>query len=335
MKNILVVNRLGIGDTVLTTSLAQAIKQHLPNARVGFVVAPKSVDLLKNHPYIDDVFSYQRNTKDDIINKIKKSEYTDAIIVDERLTSSLLAWRAGCKLRNVGRVISAFGHHWLRPTRVQSDSAIQRFAQYLQDIFSDYKYQYLAPVIGGVTNQENNKINDWINQINNTVSKRILIIPRGVAENKNWPSEYFSVVNQYLNSKNIIPIYTGAKQDIEYIDAIKGEKINIAGRFNLRELAVLAKQMDACITVCTGPMHIVATTGIPMIALYGPTDPAYWAPLHATIVKADHAPCQLCRGTHCNYKIKYDCMQQLTPDKVIKSIDSLLKLNTEIEEKHE
>ena len=324
MKNILVVNRLGIGDTVLTTPLAQAIKQYLPNARVGFVVAPKSADLLRNHPYIDDVFAYQKDTKADIIEQIKKNKYTDAIIVDERLTSSLLAWQSGCKLRNVGKVISIFGRRWLNPKRMQSDSAVQRYTEYLQYIFKDYNYQYMVPIIGGVMDQESNKINNWINEINNTVSKKILIIPRGVAENKNWPVEHFGVVNQYLNSKGIVPIYTGAKKDIEYIDCIKGEKMNIAGRFNLRELAALAKQMDACITVCTGPMHIVATAVIPMIALYGPTDPSYWAPRHATVVRANHAPCQMCKITRCDYEIQYDCMQRLTPDQVIQSIDNVL-----------
>ncbi len=326
MKNILIVNRLGIGDTVLTTALAQAIKQFLPNARVGFIVAPKSTDLLRNHPYIDDVFAYQKNTKDDIIKQIKKNKYTDAIIVDERLTSSFLAWRAGCKLRNIGTVVSIFGHRWLNPNRRQSDSAIQHYTEYLQYIYKEYKYQYLMPTIGGVTENDSSKINNWIDEINNTISKKILIIPRGVSENKNWPIEHFGIINGYLNSKGIIPIYTGAKQDVEYIDSIKGEKINIAGKFNLRELAVLAKKMDFCVTVCTGPMHIVATALIPMIALYGPTDPSYWAPLHATIVRDNHAPCQMCKSTHCKYEIQYDCMNRLTPDKVIKAIDNLLEI---------
>ncbi len=324
MKNILVVNRLGIGDVVLTTPLAQAIKQHLPNALVGLVAAPKSADILKNHPYIDDLFAYQKYSKEDIIEQISKNKYTDALILDERLTSSLLAWRAGCKVRNIGKVISVFGRRWLKPKSIQSDSAIQYYIKYLRYILKDYKYQCFAPTIGDITDEESNKINNWVNEINNTVSKKILIIPRGVTENKNWPIEYFGIVNKHLNSKGIIPIYTGAEQDIEYINSIKGKKNNIAGKFNLRELAVLAKEMDVCITVCTGPMHIVATSSIPMIALYGPTDPSFWAPPHATIAKADQAPCQMCKSTHCKYEKKYDCMHKLTPDKVITLIDKLL-----------
>lgn len=326
MNNILVVNRLGIGDTVLTTPLAQAIKQYAPNVRVGFLVAPKSAGLLQNHPYIDDVFAYQKNTTREIMKQIKKNEYTNALIVDERLTSSLLAWQAGCKLGNVGKVISVFGQRWLNPKKEPSNTAIQHCAEYLKYVYKDFKYQYMPPIIGGISDEEANKITNWISEIKNKVGKKILVIPRGVSENKNWPIEYFGVVNEYLNSQGIVPIYTGAKQDIEYINSISGEKINIAGEFNLRELPVITKQMDLSITVCTGPMHIAATANMPMIALYGPTDPSYWAPFHATIVKADNAPCHTCKSTHCKYEVKYDCMYRLTPDIVIKQINNQLEI---------
>lgn len=59
MRKFLIINRLGIGDVVLTTPLAQIIKENIPECKIGFLVANKSVDILKNHPYIDDVFAYK------------------------------------------------------------------------------------------------------------------------------------------------------------------------------------------------------------------------------------------------------------------------------------
>ena len=55
MRKILIVNRLGIGDVVLTTPLAQIIKEKLKDVKIGFLVASKSIDILKNHPYIDEI----------------------------------------------------------------------------------------------------------------------------------------------------------------------------------------------------------------------------------------------------------------------------------------
>ncbi|MDF2572348.1 MAG: glycosyl transferase family 9, partial [Sporomusa sp.] len=89
MRKILVINRLGIGDVVLTTPLAQLIKENMP-ARVGFVVAAKAADLLVNHPYVDDVFAYKSKSAKELIQQIKKIGYEEALVVDERLTSTLL-----------------------------------------------------------------------------------------------------------------------------------------------------------------------------------------------------------------------------------------------------
>ena len=47
MRKFLIINRLGIGDVVLTTPLAQIIKENIPNCTIGFLVASKSVDILK------------------------------------------------------------------------------------------------------------------------------------------------------------------------------------------------------------------------------------------------------------------------------------------------
>ena len=50
MQKILIINRLGIGDVVLTTPLAQILKKYIKNVKIGFLVAKKAEDILKNHP---------------------------------------------------------------------------------------------------------------------------------------------------------------------------------------------------------------------------------------------------------------------------------------------
>jgi len=51
MQKILIVNRLGIGDVVLTTPLAQIIKENLKDVKIGFLVASKSIDFEKSSIY--------------------------------------------------------------------------------------------------------------------------------------------------------------------------------------------------------------------------------------------------------------------------------------------
>ena len=101
MQKILIINRLGIGDVVLTTPLAQILKENIKNVKIGFLVAKKAEDILKNHPYIDDIFVYKnKHEKKKLIDDIHAKEYEKAIIVDGRLSSTFIAWRAKCKPLN-------------------------------------------------------------------------------------------------------------------------------------------------------------------------------------------------------------------------------------------
>ena len=147
------------------------------------------------------------------------------------------------------------------------------------------------------------------------------MIARGLSDNKNWPPEYFAELNRYFNQRHTTPVYLGSQYDRQYIDHIPGAKLNVAGSFTLREVAVLAEKAAFCISLCTGAMHIVATTHVPIVALYGPTSPAKWAPAHAVVLKAD-LPCMPCEKLYCSNAVYKQCMMDLTPAKVIDTIES-------------
>lgn len=149
MQKILIINRLGIGDVVLTTPLAQILKKYIKNVKIGFLVAKKAEDILKNHPYIDDVFVYKnKHEKKKVIDDIRAKEYKAAIIVDGRLGSSFIAWRAKCKLLNSAYTFSInkkqiFGRKEL------AKKAIEDFSMYAKTIFDiNYDENLLIPKIG-------------------------------------------------------------------------------------------------------------------------------------------------------------------------------------------
>lgn len=322
MRNILVINRLGIGDVVLTTPLAQLIKENMP-ARVGFVVAAKATDLLVNHPYIDDVFSYKSKSAKILIKQIKELGYNEAVIVDGRLTSTLLAFRAGCQLKNKGFGISIGKKRPFNPKPL-ARRAILDYAAYIKYLQPNIYPADLLPVMGKLDEESSQKIDEWFNSHNFGV-KTVLIVSQGSTENKNWVQAYFSQVTQDLNQQDIIPIYVGSRDNEAYISQIAGEKVSIAGQFSLRELAYIATKADLCITICSGPMHVVATANIPIIALYGPTSPERWAPSHAQVIKSDLS-CVPCEALGCTHTVQNRCMQEITPEMVMAEVWQQLKL---------
>ena len=159
MKRILIINRLGIGDVVLTTPLAQAIKEHSA-ARIGFVVSPKAVDIISNHPYIDDVFAYRHATKQAMLEEIRSKAYEEALIVDERLTSTLLAHKAGCRLLNKGFEIS-IGKRRFFSGKQFAQQAVMHYSHYLQYVDKQAEVRYIPPTVGRIDEKCREKITRW------------------------------------------------------------------------------------------------------------------------------------------------------------------------------
>lgn len=313
MRKILIINRLGIGDVVVTTPLAKLIKEN-NQAKVGFVVAAKSADLLVNHSYIDDVFAYSKKNKQKIISEIQQKGYNEAVIIDERFSSTLLAWKANCKLLNKGFEIS-LGANRLFQRKMRKVKAIEDFSTYIHLVNPELKEYEIAAILGNPDEGRKEYLEGWIKEQKKISEKLILIVPKSAALNKNWPTAYFSEINSFLNDKGIIPVYIGSKSDVEYIEAIKGSKTNAAGLFSLRELPTIAKHAAFAISVCTGPMHIISTAKVPTIVLYGPSDPVRWAPPNA-IVLQNKLPCVPCERLDCTQKKGQTCMELITPEQV-------------------
>lgn len=319
MKKILIINRLGIGDVVLTTPLAQMIKEKY-GARIGFVIAPKALDILKHHPYIDDVFGYRHPTKQIMLEQICSSGYKEALIVDGRYSSTLLALRAGIRPLNWGFGISIGKWRFFTSKRL-AEKAVDDYSSYIKYIQPLGSIDHYRPTVGSIDQTSRNKIDAWMLKHDFLQNKLVLVVARGLSDNKNWLPEYFSELNDYLNTMGIVPVYLGSEQDIAYIDNISGKKINAAGYFSLREVAVVAKQADLCISMCSGALHIISTSSAPILALYGPTSPTRWAPASACVLKAELS-CIPCERLYCTHTVYKKCMRLITPQNVIETIET-------------
>lgn len=318
MKKVLLINRLGIGDVVVTTPLAQMLKEYY-NAQVGMIVSPKAEDIIRNHPYIDDVYGYDKHALKELAADIRRRDYQEAVIVDERLTSTLLARKIGCRLVNYGFEISVGKGRWfIRKKRAYR--AVADYGDYIRCFDPGLEVKDYAPVVGAVDAAGRTKVAAWLADNGFTGKKPVLIVPRGVANVKNWPVEYLAKLNYYLYQQGYPPVYLGAKGEYDYIESIQGPKINTAGAFTLREVAELARYAALSITPCTGTMHIIATTQTPLLALYGPSDPKRWAPPHAVVLKAD-LDCIPCEGLTCRNGVYRACMHAIKPEQVIQCIE--------------
>ena len=100
------------------------------------------------------------------------------------------------------------------------------------------------------------------------------------------------------------------------------EAVNLGGRTNLRELACLYREAALVITTDSGPMHLAAGMGTPVIALFGPTDPARTGPYgtgHRIIRRG--LDCMPCFRKRCETRT---CMREITADEVFAAAEEML-----------
>lgn len=96
-------------------------------------------------------------------------------------------------------------------------------------------------------------------------------------------------------------VLTGLAEDRALVDQVKEELgpdarvIDLAGAIDLVSLAALLQRLAVLVTGDTGPMHLAAAVGTPVVAVFGPSDPARYAPLSplARIIRVD-LPCSPC-----------------------------------------
>ena len=157
----------------------------------------------------------------------------------------------------------------------------------------------------------------------------------GGREIKQWPPERFAdVARALVGRRDVCVVLTGAAPDRPLVDAVKAglprdQVIDVAGSVPLLPLAALLRELDVFVTGDTGPMHLACAVGTPIVAVFGPSDPARYAPRGARdrIVRVD-LPCSPCNRirlppARCTGHTP-DCLDAVGVEGVLRAVDEVL-----------
>ena len=104
------------------------------------------------------------------------------------------------------------------------------------------------------------------------------------------------------------------------IDKIAQGRRNLAGQTDLFQLAELYRRCDVVISNDSGPMHLAAAVGTPVVAIFGPTDPALTGPYgDGHVVLRARIPCSPCFKDYCINRVHMECMNLVTVEQVLKA----------------
>ena len=189
------------------------------------------------------------------------------------------------------------------------------------------------PVFARITPENERNAQELLERLPQA-EKKIALCVKGTFPLKTWPKEYCAeVVKQLDASYDAAFFIVGAPNDRVYADEViqsmEPTVLNFCGETSLTDLAALIGSADLLVTVDTGATHIAATTGVPMVTMYGCTSPDRWHPINKQArVLTTNEPCCPCsvRAEDCPSSPQPKCLWAIKPDMVLKECRELLNL---------
>jgi len=158
----------------------------------------------------------------------------------------------------------------------------------------------------------------------------IALQPGARWDNKRWPVECFAELVRTLAKKFPAVRFAvlGGKDDRSLGETISAAEparvLNLCGVTSLPEMIEFLRGCDLLITNDTGPMHVAAALGKPLIALFGPTAPERTGPhgQQHNVLRLK-LPCSPCLKAECHFERPFECLRALTPALVAERIPAI------------
>ncbi len=285
-KRILVIAMRFLGDVLLTTPLIHSLKLAYPEAQIDVLVYANTAAMLDGNCDIDQIIT--------TINRPKFVDYRRLIPLLFRSYDLAIVTQSGDRPFLYGLLAAStrvavvpqknttgwwkryFVQHWF-----EFDVNVHTVLQHLKllDGLNIKKHFALIP-------PQCNDTEQLLKQYPFINSNReyVVLHPHPQWTYKQWRVEAWIELGHYLHELGLTLILScgPAQQELDYVAAIQRllpeGTINLVGQVSLAQLATIISKAKLYIGPDTGITHLAAATGIPVIALFGPTNPVKWAP---------------------------------------------------------
>lgn len=348
----LVVNMMGMGDLIMMTPALRALRNTLPGSRIGVVCRAPFDEVLADNDAVDEIFPFShtrirwlrnRNAKR-LTRDVARSSFSQALFIDRYrgmpdwiraagVTASRCFLRTGPEgavttLENPAPLdhtspepihITEQCHrfvtgltgeaHPLGSTEIHITDTHRAAAASLLDLSRDYWVVHAG--------------------LSTTTRFRWPFERRGKIVHRAWPLDHWArVLPKLIESRGGDIVLTGtapeaaiARQLRALLPAELHPRVHIlAGRTRPMVLAAILERARGYLGLDTGPMHLAAAAGTPIVALYGPTDPRVCGPVgrgRAPITITEPVSCSPCRGDTRRSCRDNVCMKGIAPERLL------------------
>ena len=330
VQRILVRGTNWIGDAVLTTPALTVLRAGFPKARIAVLAKPAVAELLQGHPAVDEIVVYRDPGPDaglggklTLARRLREGRYDLAVLLQNAFEAAAVTALAGIPNRYG---YATDGRWFLLTHRVPLSRGIRRKHQieYYLDLLRplDIPVTLSAPGLR-TTPEEDTVALERLRSLGVPEGRLLIGLNPGSTYGtaKRWiPERFAETADRVAVEYGGHVLIFGGRGEESLGTAIASRMTSpstvLSGRTTVRELMALIKACGLFITNDSGPMHIAAAFGVPLVAIFGPTDPVTTSPFgkgHELIRKpVDCSPCLL---REC--PIDHRCMQGITVEAVL------------------
>lgn len=338
-QSILIVKLSSLGDVIHTLPAAQALRRQFPDAHLAWAVERAHAGVLRGLPVVDELIEWDRGTLRglfDFVRRLRARRWDIAIDFQGLFRSALVTRLSGAP-RRIGYAPSRELAHLACNERVPAPTktlhAVEkslRLAEATGASIAGFTRATPSLFPLPITLRERLAVDGWLNahHFDPRHERLVVLNPHCRKEANIWPVERFAALAGRLldESPNVRIALCGGQASKSLCDTIAAaapERILRAdGMFSLLGSAELIRRAAVFVTGDTGPMHIAAAVGTPIVALFGPADPVKTGPYtDRAVVLNKKLPCGPCFARKC--PLGHDppkCMTDIEVDEVLAAV---------------
>ncbi len=277
VRRVLIIKLSALGDVVQALGPMAAIRQYHPNAHITVLTTRPYDELLTMSGYVDDVWLderpkwYQFRKVQELRNRLRNGGFDVVYDLQTSDRSSYYFRFFPSSNKPLWSGIARGGSHSHANPHRNLLHTIERQAEQLRDAgISPTPFPDLSWVTADTARLGLDR-------------PFVLLVPGGAPHRpgKRWPATYYAALARQLASRGVQPALLGTNAEYEILSQISiacPEAINLCGKTDIVDMAVLGRAALAAVGNDTGPMHILAISGCPSVVLYShESDPALCA----------------------------------------------------------
>jgi len=295
-KNILIIKPSSLGDIVLALPALTALRKSFPDAEISWLVRPEFAPLLQNHPHLTRTIPFDRKFLGkawfnpvalgsllSLVRQLHRSRFDAVFDFQGLFRTASLGWLSGCKKRFGMANARELAHVFYTHRIPQDRDCIHLVDYYLKMVTtagaSNVDAEFVLPQDPAAVDS----VKKLLANYRVPLDSYAVFVPGSTRHHKCWPLERFAALAQKMSPAfNLSIVATGTASELGLIDGLKALAavpiVNLAGKTSLSELAALLKSARLVVTNDTGPGHIAAALGVPLVMMFGNVNPARLAP---------------------------------------------------------